>query len=117
MRAGSTSCRRDRKGQSSMTDSETPLSGGNMSSGVVRVGDTVRRPAGPWTPAVHALLTHLYEAGFRGAPRPLGIDERGREVLTFIPGPPAWPDQPQSPLDPRSMMHVSIRIRPGPTHE
>jgi hypothetical protein len=64
-----------------------------MSSGVVRVGDTVRRPAGPWTPAVHALLAHLHEAGFRGAPRPLGIDERGREVLTFIPGPPAWPDQ------------------------
>ena len=62
-----------------------PLAGGNMSSGVVRVGDTVRRPAGPWTPAVHALLTHLHAAGFPGAPRPLGIDEHGREVLTFIP--------------------------------
>jgi hypothetical protein len=55
-----------------MADGETPLSGGNMSSGVVRVGDTVRRPAGPWTPAVHALLAHLHEAGFRCAPRPLG---------------------------------------------
>jgi hypothetical protein len=41
-----------------MTDAGVPLGGGNMSSGVVRVGDTVRRPAGPWTPAVHALLTH-----------------------------------------------------------
>ena len=39
-----------------------------MSSGVVRVGDTVGRPAGRWTPAVHALLAHLHEAGFRGAP-------------------------------------------------
>ena len=68
-----------------------PLAGGNMSSGVVRVGDTVRRPAGPWTPAVHALLTHLHAAGFPGAPRPLGIDERGREILTFIPGTVAWP--------------------------
>jgi hypothetical protein len=38
---------------------EIPLAGGNMSSGVVRLGDTVRRPAGPWKPAVHALLTHL----------------------------------------------------------
>jgi hypothetical protein len=63
-----------------------------MSGGVVRVGDTVRRPAGPWTPAVHALLAHLHAAGFQGAPRPLGTDERGREVLTFIPGPVAWPD-------------------------
>jgi len=31
---------------------EVPLEGGNMTGGVVRVGDTVRRPAGPWTPAV-----------------------------------------------------------------
>lgn len=76
-----------------MTGAETSLGGGNMSSGVVRVGDTVRRPAGPWTPAVHALLTHLHAAGFRGAPRPLGIDQRGREILTFIPGTTAWPHQ------------------------
>jgi hypothetical protein len=74
-----------------MTDAETPLSGGNMTTGVVQVGDTVRRPPGPWTPAVHALLAHLHAAGFDGAPRPLGIDERGREVLTFIPGTRAWP--------------------------
>jgi hypothetical protein len=75
-----------------MSHTEIPLRGGNMSSGVVRVGDTVRRPAGPWTPAVHALLGHLHAAGFHGAPRPLGLDERGREVLTFIPGVVAWPD-------------------------
>ncbi|MGD0699719.1 MAG: phosphotransferase [Trebonia sp.] len=75
-----------------MSDLEVPLTGGNMSSGVVRVGDTVRRPAGPWTPAVHALLGHLHAVGFHGAPRPLGIDERGREVLTFVPGTVAWPD-------------------------
>jgi len=74
-----------------MKDTERPLGGGNMSSGVVRVGDTVRRPAGPWTPAVHALLAHLHAVGFHGAPWPLGIDERGREILTFIPGTPAWP--------------------------
>ena len=74
-----------------MTDTEEPLTGGNVSRAVVRVGDTVRRPAGPWTPAVHALLAHLHSAGLTGAPGPLGIDERGREVLTFIPGTPAWP--------------------------
>lgn len=74
-----------------MNGKEMPLIGGNMSSGVVRVGDTVRRPAGPWTPAVHALLGHLHAAGFHGAPRPLGLDEHGREILTFIPGTIAWP--------------------------
>jgi Ser/Thr protein kinase RdoA (MazF antagonist) len=34
-----------------MAGTETPLDGGNMNNGVVRVGDTVRRPAGPWTPS------------------------------------------------------------------
>ncbi|MFD3607644.1 phosphotransferase enzyme family protein [Streptomyces atroolivaceus] len=72
-------------------EEEEPLSGGNVSAGVVRVGDTVRRPAGPWTPAVHALLTHLHETGFRAAPRPLGIDDRGREVLSFVKGEMIWP--------------------------
>jgi len=75
-----------------MTGDETPLEGGNMSGGVVRAGDTVRRPAGAWTPAVHALLNHLHAVGFHGAPRPLGLDEQGREVLTFVPGTVAWPD-------------------------
>jgi Ser/Thr protein kinase RdoA (MazF antagonist) len=74
-----------------MAEPEIPLRGGNMSSGVVRVGDTVRRPAGAWTPAVHALLRYLDSVGFRGAPRPLGIDEHGREVLTLVPGTVAWP--------------------------
>jgi len=42
---------------------------------------------------VHALLSYLHAAGFEGAPRPLGIDDRGREVLTFIPGAVPWPDR------------------------
>ena len=72
---------------------EEPLGGGNVSAGVVRVGDTVRRPAGPHTPAVHALLGYLQAVGFEGAPRPLGIDERGREILSFIEGTVPWPDR------------------------
>lgn len=72
---------------------EEPLTGGNVSAGVVRVGDTVRRPAGPWTPAVHALLEHLHAVGFAGAPRPLGLDDRGREVLTWAPGVVPWPQR------------------------
>lgn len=63
-----------------------PLVGGNVSGGVVRVGATVRRPVGEWTPAVHALLRHLDAVGFAGAPRVLGVDDEGREILTYIPG-------------------------------
>ena len=68
---------------------EVPLGGGNMAP-VVRVGDTVRRVTGPWTPAVHALLTHL--DGWSGAPRVLGVDEQGREVIEFVEGEVAWPE-------------------------
>lgn len=64
---------------------EIPLRGGNVST-VVRVGDTVRRNAGPWTPSVHALLRHLESVGFTGAPRALGMDERNREVLSYLEG-------------------------------
>jgi hypothetical protein len=64
---------------------EERLLGGNT-GGAVRVGDTVRRTAGPWTPAVQALLAHLHDVGFDRCPRPLGLDERGREVLSYLPG-------------------------------
>ena len=66
-------------------DDEIPLPGGNV-GGAVRVGDTVRRPTGPWTPAVHELLDFLADAGLGRIPRVLGIDDRDREILTFLPG-------------------------------
>jgi hypothetical protein len=73
---------------------EERLTGGYVND-VVRVGSTVRRTAGPWTPAVHALLRHLEESGFAEAPRVLGIDEQGREILTFIEGSTiGWTDWP-----------------------
>lgn len=65
---------------------EEPLTGGRYTAGVVRVGDTVRRPAGLASPFMGRLLAHLEAAGFAGVPRHLGRDERGRDVLTFIPG-------------------------------
>ncbi len=64
---------------------EQPL-GGGRSTTVSRVGDTVRRATGPWTPTIHAYLRHLRAAGFVGAPEVLGVDERGREILRFIEG-------------------------------
>ncbi len=68
-----------------MTEQEISLSGGNV-TGVVRVGQTVRRATGPWSSAVHGLLRHLESHGFAGAPRFLGLDDQMREVLTFIAG-------------------------------
>jgi hypothetical protein len=61
------------------------LDGGNV-GGASRVGDTVRRAAGSWTPTVHALLEHLRSHGFPEAPAPLGIDDHGREVLGYVSG-------------------------------
>ena len=61
------------------------LPGGNV-LGAVRIGGTVRRTAGPWTPAVHRLLLHLEKHQLPAVPRLLGVDERGREVLTYLPG-------------------------------
>ena len=54
--------------------------------GATRVGRTVRRPTGPWTPAVHELLTYLGESGLRGVPSLHGLDDEGREVLSYVEG-------------------------------
>ncbi|RXR25664.1 aminoglycoside phosphotransferase family protein [Oerskovia turbata] len=64
---------------------EELLTGGNSST-VVRRGDTVRRTAGPWTPTVQALLRHLRGQGVVEVPEPLGTDDQGREVLSFLAG-------------------------------
>jgi len=52
----------------------------------VRVGTTLRRPSHHRSAYVDALLLHLADVGFAGAPRPLGYDDRGRQILTFIEG-------------------------------
>jgi len=66
---------------------EFPLSDGTPSvGGSVLVDGQVHRATGPWTAAVHALLRHLQRVGFEGAPRVVGFDDAGREVLTWIDG-------------------------------
>ena len=60
---------------------------------IVRVGDTVRRPLHAWSATVHELLRYLESVDFPYSPRLLGIDEDGREVLSFIAGdsgPDGW---------------------------
>lgn len=77
---------------------EVPLTGGNVGVGIVRVGDTVRRPAGFWSTSVDALLRHLNAVGYPGAPRTLGFDERGRHVLEYVEGEVSMPFRPADPL-------------------
>lgn len=77
-----------------MTIREEELAGGNVTK-VVRIGDTVRRTAGPGTPTIHRLLAHVRAQGLLWVPEPMGLDEAGREILSYLPGDvphgmPAW---------------------------
>ncbi|BCJ47387.1 hypothetical protein GCM10010168_17450 [Actinoplanes ianthinogenes] len=65
--------------------SEQTLPGGNVTGAVLKDG-VVHKPASSWTATVHAVLRHLEAAGFEAAPRALGFDEQGREMLTYLPG-------------------------------
>ena len=75
---------------------EQELPRGDVTEGVVRVGDTVRRPRQPGSDGVAAYLDHLEAVGFDRAPRYLGRDGQGRDVLDFVAGDvagdrlPAW---------------------------
>jgi hypothetical protein len=57
----------------------------------VLLDGVVHKTAGPWTPAVFALLRHLEQIGFAGAPRVVG------DGYGFVPGesphPRAWSDE------------------------
>ncbi|MET9228787.1 aminoglycoside phosphotransferase family protein [Lentzea sp. NPDC003310] len=61
---------------------EELLTGGGLNQ-VFRVGEAVRRPAGPWAPRVHELLRRL--APLRIAPVPLGLSG-DHELLSYLPG-------------------------------
>jgi hypothetical protein len=95
--------------------SETPevvLPGGFTNAGrVVRIADTVRRPRRPTSPATRALLDHLEHVGFEGAPRFLGVDDRGREVLSFIPGQAAIEPLPRWALSDEALVSVAELLR------
>ena len=66
-------------------EEEVVLAGGNV-GGAVRVGESVRRTTGPWTPAVHALLAYLH-GRVPHIPQVLGFDHLGRESLTYSGSP------------------------------
>ncbi|MFF2051835.1 phosphotransferase enzyme family protein [Leifsonia sp. NPDC058194] len=86
---------------------ETPLAGGNASAGVVRSGETVRKPWIASTPAVIDYVTHVGAHGV-DVPRPLGRDGRGRQIIEFVPGRLALGGEP---LDHAGLARVGRLVR------
>ena len=93
-----------------LTHLEEVLLGGLETGRVVKVGQTVRRAAGPWTATIQALLVHLQQKGFP-APRPLGLDDQGREAVSFLEGRASnWP-WPPALLDVSGAKQVGALLR------
>jgi Phosphotransferase enzyme family len=60
--------------------------GGTNASVVVKVDNTLRRPCKSSSEAVQALLRHVRASGFTACPEPLGSDEQGRVILSYVEG-------------------------------
>ena len=78
--------RRSDNNDTDIDAAEIALSGGNSNAEVIKLGDTVRRQTSSVSTTVHKLLVHLEKSGFDAAPRFLGIDNKGREILSYLEG-------------------------------
>jgi tRNA A-37 threonylcarbamoyl transferase component Bud32 len=68
---------------------EVELPGGYVTD-PVRLGNTVRRRPAARAEFVHRLLQVFEAADWPGVPRFLGVDEAGREILSYVDGHAAW---------------------------
>lgn len=66
------------------TDEGERFADGHMAH-VIRLDDRVVRSRSPWSGAAHAVLRHLEEHGFSGAPRLIDTSD-ACEMLTYLPG-------------------------------
>jgi len=90
---------------------EQPLPGGFVTT-VVRAGNTVRRAPPEDSEFVHALMGWFERHRWDGAPRFLGTDELGREILSFIDGHAARePGQPPSVTSDVSLARLAVLVR------
>ncbi|MEM6265741.1 MAG: aminoglycoside phosphotransferase family protein [Bacteroidota bacterium] len=67
-------------------DKTVYLKGGMSTKTVLKIGPNVHRTKASNYPFIHSVLLHLATFDFPFSPRFLGIDDEGREVLSFIPG-------------------------------
>ena len=51
-----------------------------------RVNNEIHRESAYWSKQVHQFLYFLRKRGFNQAPLPLGFDEQGREIVSFVKG-------------------------------
>lgn len=52
----------------------------------VKIERFIRKPAQAWSNQIHAYLNFLGSAGSKGIPIPLGFDDNGNELLTYVKG-------------------------------
>lgn len=90
---------------------EELLQGPGPSGGVVRWGDTVRRPPGRTPAGMLAVLRYLEETGFDGAPRYHGQDEYGRHVFDYVKGEVALPPIPAWAAEDQLLASVARLLR------
>ena len=74
------------------------------------MGDTVVRPVAPCRRATHALLGHLAEVGFDGAPRVLAAGPF-TETLTYIDGHAAVPPLAEDTLTDSALVSIADLVR------
>jgi tRNA A-37 threonylcarbamoyl transferase component Bud32 len=88
-------------------DGEEALAGGNASAGVVRIGDTVRKP---WLPSTERSVAYMVALRDRGidVPEPQGQDDAGRLVLEYVPGVLAMD---REPLDAELLGRIGALVR------
>ncbi len=98
-----------------MTEEQRLVGSMDPGGAPVRVGDTVRRAGGSSRIAVRELLLHLESVGFDGAPRYLGTDDQGREVLTWIDGDVPLPPYPAWAMTDRALADLGALV--GRFHE
>jgi hypothetical protein len=87
---------------------EVALGGGYVND-VVRVGDTVRRRVREPRPFAQELLKFFEQRDWRGAPRFVGFDSEGREMLSWIEGHVPWVgvNEPPSVWDENAVASVA----------
>lgn len=71
----------------------------------------MRRRAGTRTSTVHELLKHLEQHGFDGAPRVLGFDVAGREMLAHLHGVTDASGDPEWVWSERALVETAHLIR------
>lgn len=93
-------------------EQETLLTGGIANRGlVVRLGDTVRKPARPNSAATHALLNYINDQGLDICPEFLGVDHKNREILSYIAGEAVTEPYPDWALSDDALTSVAQLLR------